>query len=106
MKYRYLNTSDHISDHIPHTQIRSDSDTLNHLQIPHRDAKFGIQIVSDWRQKGQIWDFLRSVSVHFGSPVPFGPIRPYLDAKFDNPVSDSQPPPGSQTITIVFLGQM
>ena len=27
-----------------------------------------IQIVSDWPQMGQIWDFLRSVSVHFGAP--------------------------------------
>ena len=32
-----------------------------------RDVRFGIQIVSDWPQMGQIWDFLRSVSVHFGS---------------------------------------
>ena len=30
-----------------------------------RDVKFGIQIGSDWHQMGQIWDFLRSVSVHF-----------------------------------------
>ena len=30
-----------------------------------RDVKFGIQIESDWPQMRQIWDFLRSVSVHF-----------------------------------------
>ena len=35
--------------------------------VPTRDFKFGIQIVSDWRQMGQIWDFLRSDSVHFGA---------------------------------------
>ena len=35
--------------------------------ISTRDRKFSIQIVSDWPQMGQIWDFLRSVSVHFGS---------------------------------------
>ena len=35
-----------------------------------RDVKFAIRIGSDyyWPQMGQIWDFLRSVSVHFGSP--------------------------------------
>ena len=34
-----------------------------------RVVKFAIQIGSDWPQMGmgQIWDFLRSVSVHFGS---------------------------------------
>ena len=26
------------------------------------------QIEPDWPQMGQIWDFLRSVSVHFGAP--------------------------------------
>ena len=31
-----------------------------------RDDKFVIQIGSDWPQMGQIWDFLRSVSVNFG----------------------------------------
>ena len=31
------------------------------------DVKFGIKIESDWPQIGQIWDFLRSVSVHFGT---------------------------------------
>ena len=34
--------------------------------MQYRDLKFGIQIASDWPQMGQIWDFLRSVSVHFG----------------------------------------
>ena len=34
---------------------------------PTRDIKFGIKIGSDWLQIGQIWNFLRSVSVHFGS---------------------------------------
>ena len=29
-------------------------------------VKFGIQIRSDWPLMGQIWDFFRSVSVHFG----------------------------------------
>ena len=38
-----------------------------------RDVKFGNQIEADWPQMGQIWDFLRSVSVHFGT------------AKFDIP---------------------
>ena len=33
----------------------------------NRDGKFGIQIRSDWPEMGQIWGFLRSVSVHFGS---------------------------------------
>ena len=33
----------------------------------NRDVKFGIQIGSSWSKMGQIWDFLRSVSVHFGS---------------------------------------
>ena len=31
-------------------------------------VKFAIQIGSDWPNMGQIWDFLRSVSVHFGAP--------------------------------------
>ena len=31
------------------------------------DVKFDIQIGSDCPKMGQIWDFLRSVSVHFGS---------------------------------------
>ena len=31
-----------------------------------RDVKFGNQIGSDWPQMGQIVDFLRSDSVHFG----------------------------------------
>ena len=33
-----------------------------------KDVKFGIQSGSDWAQMGQILDFLRSVSVHFGAP--------------------------------------
>ena len=36
--------------------------------VVHRDLKFGNYIRSDWPQMGQIWDFLKSVSVHFGSP--------------------------------------
>ena len=32
-----------------------------------RDVECGIQIWTDWPQMGQIWDSLRSVSVHFGS---------------------------------------
>jgi len=39
-----------------------------HAHIQVRDVTFGIQIGSDWPQMGQIWDFLRSVSVHFVSP--------------------------------------
>ena len=31
-----------------------------------RNVKFDIQIGSDWLQMGRIWDFLRSVSEHFG----------------------------------------
>ena len=31
------------------------------------DVNFVSQIRSDWPQMGQIWDFLKSVSVHFGS---------------------------------------
>ena len=38
------------------------------MPAQRRDVKFGIQIGSDWPQMGQIWDFLRSVSVHFGEP--------------------------------------
>ena len=34
-----------------------------------RDLKFDILIGSDWPEMGQVWDFLRSVSVHFGSPI-------------------------------------
>ena len=30
-----------------------------------RNVKFGIQVGSDWPQMGQIWDFLKSVSLHF-----------------------------------------
>ena len=37
------------------------------LTMVRRDVKFGIQIESDWPQMGQIWDFLRSGSVHFGA---------------------------------------
>ena len=38
------------------------------LTLLSRDVKFGIQIGSDrWPHMGQIWDFLRSVSLHFGS---------------------------------------
>ena len=33
-----------------------------------RDIKFGIQNGSDWSQMGPIWDFLRPLSVQFGSP--------------------------------------
>ena len=36
--------------------------------LPTRNLKFGTQIGSDRPQIRQIWDFLRSVSVHFGSP--------------------------------------
>ena len=33
--------------------------------VENWDVKFVIQIGSDWSKMGQIWDFLRSVSVHF-----------------------------------------
>ena len=63
----------------------------------------GLQILPDWPQMGQIWDFLRSVSVHFGSLsqnvlklilkshrfVPIGANLTYLNAIFDIPVTDS-----------------
>ena len=42
--------------------------TLNFLT---RDVKLEIQVGSDWSQMGAIWDFLRSFSVHFGSPTQF-----------------------------------
>ena len=42
-------------------------DEVTLVCVSHRDVKFGIQIGSVWLQIGQIWDFLRSVSVHFGS---------------------------------------
>ena len=41
---------------------------ISNLLLGYMDAKFCIQIGSDWPQMGQIWGFLRSVSVHFGSP--------------------------------------
>ena len=37
------------------------------IYVGDRVVKFGIHIGSDWPQLAQIWDFLRSVSVHFGS---------------------------------------
>ena len=42
--------------------------TQQKTQNTHRAVKFSIQIVSDWPQMGQIWDFVRWVSVHFVSP--------------------------------------
>ena len=54
--------------------------------LSSRDVQFDIQIESDWPQMVQIWEFLRSVSVHFGSPIlksHFGLIWLNLDAKFD-----------------------
>ena len=38
-------------------------------QLKGRDVKFVIQIGSDWHQMGNIWDFLRLVSVQMGSPI-------------------------------------
>ena len=35
--------------------------------VVYRDVKFDIQIGYDCPQMGQIWDFLTSVSVYFGS---------------------------------------
>ena len=42
---------------------------MNRFRLANRirDVKYGIQIGSDWPKMGQIWDFLRSVSVNFGS---------------------------------------
>ena len=37
------------------------------VHVESRDVKFGIEIGAHWPQIGQIWDFYRSVSVHFGS---------------------------------------
>ena len=37
------------------------------LDVATRGGEFGIQIGSDWPQMGQIWEFLRSVYVHFGA---------------------------------------
>ena len=34
-----------------------------------REGEFGNRIGSDWPQMGQMWDFLKSVSVHFGELV-------------------------------------
>ena len=48
---------------------RDRSIRLNETQVMVWDVKFGIQIGSDWPQMGQIWDFLRSVSVHFAPRV-------------------------------------
>ena len=54
-------------------QFASDSFLGNLAYLPGiivhvRDIKLGNRIGSDWSQRGKIWDFLRSVSVHFGSP--------------------------------------
>ena len=54
--------------------------------VSHSGGKFDIQIGSDWPEMGQIWDFLRSVSVHFGViwdllrsvSVHFGSSSPYF----------------------------
>ena len=43
------------------------SDKAQDMSNLDRDIKFGLLILSDWPQMGQIWDFLRSVSVHFAS---------------------------------------
>ena len=42
-------------------------DEMLKLHVHIGDVKFCIQIGSDWPQIGHIWDFLRSVSVHFGA---------------------------------------
>ena len=46
---------------------RNKGDKSNMYRLGSRDGKFGMHIGSDWPQMRQIWDFLRSVSVHFGS---------------------------------------
>ena len=42
-------------------KISSDKQTI----FNGRDVKIDIKIGSDWPRMGQIWEFLRSVSVHF-----------------------------------------
>ena len=42
---------------------------VRYLNLTTRDVKFAIQIMSDWPKMGQMWDFKRSLSVHFGSNV-------------------------------------
>ena len=44
---------------------RSDGDWMT-----IRVVRVWFKIWSDWLQMGQIWDFLRLVSVHFGAPAP------------------------------------
>ena len=64
-----------------------------------QDVGVGTKLGLIGPQMGQIWDFLRSVSVHFGARAKMhwnwslkfpdlshlGPNWPYLDAKFDVP---------------------
>ena len=47
---------------------RSDVKKQFSVTVIARDVKFGIKTRSDWPKMGQIWDFLGSISVHFGSP--------------------------------------
>ena len=70
IKSRYSSRAKHSQWDLPLSSplylSASFSQIKTHLQPG--DVKFGIQIGSDWHQMGQIWDFLRSVSVHFGLP--------------------------------------
>ena len=51
----------------PENHTKTTSREHNIIHTPwNRDGKFDIQIGSDWPQIEQIWDFLRSVSIHFG----------------------------------------
>ena len=49
------------------TSLDDEDSHLPSQELDIRDVKFGIQIGSDWPQMGQILEFLRSVSLHFGS---------------------------------------
>ena len=54
---------------IYHKQIMEEGSIYTPVQggeVLIRAVKFCIQIESDWPEMRQIWDFLRSVSVHFG----------------------------------------
>ena len=64
---------------------------------------FKIRFSTDWPEMGQIWDFLRSVSVHFGAPrqnvlnlilksprfVPFGANLIHFGCEIPHPCSQS-----------------
>ena len=55
----------HTPDRLLQDEIGTEAGSESLIYI--REVKFDIQIGSDWTQMGQIWHFLRSVSVHFVS---------------------------------------